>query len=59
MQYRRLGTTGVSVSELCLGTMMFGAPTDRKRIDALVPRGEHTGKGYNDPQYPVRRRVIA
>jgi hypothetical protein len=31
MQYRKLGTTGVSVSELCLGTMMFGAPTDQKR----------------------------
>jgi hypothetical protein len=24
MQQRRLGTTGVWVSELCLGTMMFG-----------------------------------
>ena len=31
---------------------------DEKRIDALVPRGEHTGKGYNDPQYPVRGRVV-
>jgi hypothetical protein len=25
MEYRRLGRTGVQVSELCLGTMMFGA----------------------------------
>src|SRR5262245_48254899 len=24
MQYRRLGATGVQVSELCLGAMMFG-----------------------------------
>lgn len=24
MQQRRLGSTGVGVSELCLGTMMFG-----------------------------------
>ena len=32
---------------------------DERQIDALVPRGEHTGKGYNDPQYPVRGRVLA
>ncbi len=29
---------------------------DEAAIDALVPPGEHTGKGYNDPQYPVRGR---
>ena len=29
---------------------------DEATIDALVPRGEHTGKGYNDPQYPARGR---
>jgi hypothetical protein len=39
--------------------MMFGTPTDGKRIDSLVRHGEHTGKGYDDPQYPVRGRVIA
>ena len=32
---------------------------DERQIDALVPRGEHTGKGYKDPQYPVRGRVLA
>jgi aryl-alcohol dehydrogenase-like predicted oxidoreductase len=25
MEYRPLGRTGVQVSQLCLGTMMFGA----------------------------------
>ena len=29
---------------------------DEAAVDALVPPGEHTGKGYNDPQYPVRGR---
>lgn len=29
---------------------------DEKAIDALVPPGEHTGKGYNDPAYPVLGR---
>jgi aryl-alcohol dehydrogenase-like predicted oxidoreductase len=28
MQYRQLGRTGVEVSRLCLGTMMFGGPTN-------------------------------
>jgi aryl-alcohol dehydrogenase-like predicted oxidoreductase len=28
MQYRSLGRAGVKVSPLCLGTMMFGGPTD-------------------------------
>jgi aryl-alcohol dehydrogenase-like predicted oxidoreductase len=31
-------------------------PEDEKAVDALVPPGEHTGKGYNDPAYPVRGR---
>lgn len=29
---------------------------DEDAVDALVPPGEHTGKGYNDPNYPVRGR---
>jgi len=29
---------------------------DEIAINALVPTGEHTGKGYNDPQYPARGR---
>lgn len=29
MLYRRLGNTGLKVSELCLGTMTFGTNSDR------------------------------
>ncbi len=29
---------------------------DEAAVNALVPPGEHTGKGYNDPLYPVRGR---
>ena len=29
---------------------------DEAAIDRLVPPGDHTGKGYTDPQYPVRGR---
>ena len=28
MDYRTLGRSGLKVSKLCLGTMMFGGPTD-------------------------------
>lgn len=37
MEYRKLGASGLKVSPLCLGTMMFGGPTteaDAKRIAA-------------------------
>ncbi len=47
MRYRRLGETGLVVSELCLGTMTFGngegrfkpvAGVDQAGADALVER---------------------
>lgn len=31
-------------------------PDDEAAVDALVPPGEHTGKGYNDPSFPVTGR---
>jgi aryl-alcohol dehydrogenase-like predicted oxidoreductase len=31
-------------------------PDEEAAVDRLVPPGEHTGKGYNDPSYPVRGR---
>ncbi len=43
MQYRTLGRSGLQVSPLCLGTMMFGGPTDeaaaRRIIDAAADGG--------------------
>lgn len=43
MNYRNLGTTGLKVSELCLGTMQFGWTTDEdsaiKVMDAYVEAG--------------------
>ncbi len=35
MEYRRLGRTGVQVSSLCLGTMMFGAWGNRDHDDSI------------------------
>ncbi|MEV6800239.1 aldo/keto reductase [Micromonospora rifamycinica] len=47
MQYRRLGGTGVEVSTLCLGTMMFGAwgNTDEQECHRIV--GEALDAGIN------------
>jgi aryl-alcohol dehydrogenase-like predicted oxidoreductase len=43
MEYRSLGRTGVRVSELCLGAMMFGGKTERgesiRMIDHALERG--------------------
>ena len=43
MQYRPLGRTGVKVSEICLGAMMFGGRTSPEDgiaiIDAAIDRG--------------------
>jgi aryl-alcohol dehydrogenase-like predicted oxidoreductase len=35
MEYRPLGRTGISVSQLCLGTMMFGAFGNRDHDDSV------------------------
>jgi aryl-alcohol dehydrogenase-like predicted oxidoreductase len=43
MEYRKLGRSGVSVSRLCLGTMMFGGPADAadsvRIMHAAIDRG--------------------
>jgi aryl-alcohol dehydrogenase-like predicted oxidoreductase len=36
MEYRRLGASGLEVSALCLGTMMFGDRTDGKAANEIV-----------------------
>ena len=33
-------------------------PEDEAEVDALVPPGEHTGKGFNDPLFPVMGRPV-
>lgn len=32
-------------------------PEDEAVVDALVPPGEHSGKGYQDPAYPITGRL--
>jgi aryl-alcohol dehydrogenase-like predicted oxidoreductase len=50
MQLRELGSTGVKVSPLCLGTMMFGAwgETDHDKSIAIIHRALDAGINFVD-----------
>ena len=54
MKYRRLGTTGVYVSELCLGAMTFGTQWEligalgQKEADEIVGRSIDAGVNFFD-----------
>jgi aryl-alcohol dehydrogenase-like predicted oxidoreductase len=48
MEQRYLGRTGVRVSPLCLGTMTFGARTDRAEAQRIVDRALEAGINFID-----------
>ncbi|MBI84364.1 MAG: NADP-dependent oxidoreductase [Planctomycetaceae bacterium] len=48
MQYRKLGRTGVDVSSLCLGTMMFGGATNEKDSIRIIHRALDAGINFVD-----------
>ena len=48
MQYRRLGRSGLKVSPLCLGAMMFGGPTDEPTSHAIVDAARDQGINFLD-----------
>jgi aryl-alcohol dehydrogenase-like predicted oxidoreductase len=48
MHHRVLGRTGVRVSELCLGTMMFGGPTDEAESIRIIHRALDEGINFLD-----------
>ena len=56
MEYRPLGRTGVQVSKLCLGTMMFGAVGQRRR-NRLDPH-HPPGAGRRHQLRRHRRRLL-
>jgi aryl-alcohol dehydrogenase-like predicted oxidoreductase len=43
MEYTALGTTGLEVSSLCMGTMSFGGPADDETSKALFSRAREEG----------------
>ncbi len=48
MRYRRLGTTGLMVSELCLGTMTFGRELDEEGARSIFSRFLQAGGNFVD-----------
>ncbi len=48
MEYRSLGRTGVRVSKLCLGCMMFGRRTDEEESIRMVHRALDAGINFLD-----------
>jgi hypothetical protein len=48
MQYRNLGRSGLKISPICLGTMMFGGPTDEATSARIVAKAREAGINFID-----------
>jgi aryl-alcohol dehydrogenase-like predicted oxidoreductase len=48
MEYRSLGRSGLKVSTLCLGTMMFGGATEAAAAGRIVARAREAGVNFLD-----------
>lgn len=48
MEYRKLGRTGLMVSELCLGTMTFGNEADEETSKGITDRFVEAGGNFVD-----------
>src|ERR1700749_3288525 len=48
MNYRNLGRSCLKVSPICLGTMMFGGPTDEATSMRIVAKAREAGINFID-----------
>jgi aryl-alcohol dehydrogenase-like predicted oxidoreductase len=48
MQYRNLGRSGLKVSPICLGSMMFGGPTDEATSARIIAKARAAGVNFID-----------
>jgi len=48
MQYRNLGRSGLKISPICLGTMMFGGPTDEPTSTRIIAKAREAGVNFID-----------
>jgi aryl-alcohol dehydrogenase-like predicted oxidoreductase len=54
MKIKRLGRTGLKVSEICLGTMTFGNQCDEPASHAIMDRAFEHGVTH----YPTRAGIL-
>jgi aryl-alcohol dehydrogenase-like predicted oxidoreductase len=59
MEHRRLGKSGLVVTDLCLGTMMFGSRNTKEEAFAIMDRAVEAGIDFFDTAevYPVPPRA--
>src|SRR6202048_1630991 len=48
MEYRHLGRSGLKISPLCLGTMMFGGATDEPTSARIIDKAREAGINFID-----------
>jgi aryl-alcohol dehydrogenase (NADP+) len=48
VDYRNLGRSGLKVSPLCLGTMMFGGATDEPTAQRIIAKAREAGVNFID-----------
>jgi aryl-alcohol dehydrogenase-like predicted oxidoreductase len=48
LNYRSLGRSGLKISPLCLGTMMFGGPTDEALSSRIISKAHDAGVNFID-----------
>src|SRR5881628_515170 len=48
MQYRQLGRSGLKISPICLGTMMFGGATDEATSSRIIAKAREAGINFID-----------
>jgi aryl-alcohol dehydrogenase-like predicted oxidoreductase len=60
MQYRRMGRTGLRVSEICLGTMTFGFQTERDEAFRIMDAAVDGGVNFIDTSdvYPIGTDLV-
>jgi aryl-alcohol dehydrogenase-like predicted oxidoreductase len=65
MRYRQLGSAGLRVSELCLGTVYFGTQVSPEESELVIRRALELGVNFVDtaeiymrPQYGVSEEIV-
>ena len=48
VQHRRLGRSGLEISSLCLGAMMFGERADEAESERIVEQAREAGINFID-----------